>query len=267
MGIQIETVKTDAFEMDYFRFGKGGRTLVILPGLSIQSVMLSADLVAEEYASMADDFTVYLFDRRREIPAVYTVTEMAEDTVTAIRALGLHDFDLFGASQGGMISLVIAIRYPELVRKLVIGSSTARVPDDHDQTTEQWIREAEKGDRVGLFLEFGKKIYPPAFFEQFRDTMIATAQTVTEQEMARFEIMAKAARGFDVAEELTKIQCPVFVIGASDDAVLGPDAAKEMVEKLGDRESFRLHMYDGYGHAAFDTAPDYRERMMDFLLG
>jgi hypothetical protein len=24
-------------------------------------------------------------------------------------------------------------------------------------------------------------------------------------------------------------------------------------------------MYDGYGHAAYDTAPDYKERILDFL--
>ena len=46
MSIQIETVKTDAFTMDYFQFGQGKETLVILPGLSVQSVMDSADAVA-----------------------------------------------------------------------------------------------------------------------------------------------------------------------------------------------------------------------------
>ena len=25
------------------------------------------------------------------------------------------------------------------------------------------------------------------------------------------------------------------------------------------------HMYDGYGHAAYDTAPDYKERVLGFL--
>ena len=39
MGISVETVKTDAFSMDYVRFGSGKRTFVILPGLSVQSVM------------------------------------------------------------------------------------------------------------------------------------------------------------------------------------------------------------------------------------
>ena len=70
MGIKIETVKTEDFSMDFFRFGEGERTLVILPGLSVQSVMGAADAVAEAYRSLTDRFTIYVFDRRRELPAV-----------------------------------------------------------------------------------------------------------------------------------------------------------------------------------------------------
>ena len=49
MKIQIETVKTASFTMDYFKFGHGKETLVILPGLSVQSVMIFADMVAESF--------------------------------------------------------------------------------------------------------------------------------------------------------------------------------------------------------------------------
>ena len=68
MRMQIETVKTEMFSMDYFRFGHGKETLVILPGLSVQSVMGFADAVAEAYQMFADDYTVYVFDRRKELP-------------------------------------------------------------------------------------------------------------------------------------------------------------------------------------------------------
>ena len=32
------------------------------------------------------------------------------------------------------------------------------------------------------------------------------------------------------------------------------------------RPDFRLYMYVGYGHAAYDTAPDYRDRIQRFLM-
>ena len=34
----IETIEAETFSMDYIRFGQGSKILVILPGLSVQSV-------------------------------------------------------------------------------------------------------------------------------------------------------------------------------------------------------------------------------------
>ena len=263
--IPTETIRTPAFSMEYFRFGEGEKPFVILPGLSVQSVMPLADAVAAEYAPLTKDYAVYVFDRRKELPAAYSVEEMAEDTAAAMKALGLSDVILFGASQGGMMAQVIAIRHPELVRSVILGSMCAHVTEEQYRGIGHWAELAQKGDRIGLYLDFGEKIYPPAVFAQYRDALCAAAETVTEEELARFVILAEGTRGFDTREELSLIDCPVFVIGAKDDAVLGSDAAGEFAEKLGDRSDFRLYVYDGFGHAAFDTAPDYRERMLGFL--
>ena len=265
MGIRIETVVTGGFQMDYFRFGTGERRLVILPGLSIQSVCGFADAVAAAYASMAEDFTVYVFDRRRELPAVYTVADMAEDTAAAMEALGLRGVSLFGASQGGMIAQLIAIRHPALVGRLVLGSSSSHVTEEQFAVIGRWIALARQGDRAGLYLDFGEKIYPPALFAQLKDSLLAAAETVTGRDLARFVILAEGIRGFNITGQLDKIQCPVLAIGVYEDAVLDADATMEIAEKLDERIDFRLYMYTGFGHAAFDTAPDYRERMRRFL--
>ena len=67
-------------------------------------------------------------------------------------------------------------------------------------------------------------------------------------------------------EDLERIQCPVMAVGAYEDSVLDSDATMEIAENLDCRPDFRLYMYIGYGHAAFDTAPDYRERLLKFFL-
>ena len=265
MPIPIETVKTASFEMQYFRFGSGPRPLVILPGLSIHTVMDSADAVAEAYASMTQEFTIYLFDRRASLPPVYSVYDAARDTAEAMRALGLRDVCLFGASQGGMMALVIAIEYPELVHKLVLGSTSANVQSAQFQVVQNWIRLAEARDGVELYLTFGREIYPPAVFEQFREVLVSMGEGVTEEEFARFVILARGMEGFSVVDRLDSIRCPVLAIGVYEDAVLDADATMEIAEKLDERIDFRLYMYTGFGHAAFDTAPDYRERMRRFL--
>lgn len=265
--MKIEKIRTEWMTMEYFAFGKGEKTLVILPGLSIQSVTGAADAIAEAYRSLADMYTIYVFDRRSDIPSHYSVHEMARDTAEAFQALGLKKVCLFGASQGGMMALVIAIEHPELVGKLVLGSSSAHVKDEQYAVLEDWVHLAKAGDRTGLYLAFGREIYPPEVFEQYRETLTAGAETVTDEDLRRFIILAEGTKGFNVADKLDRIECPVLAIGVFEDSVLDSDATMEIAEKLDIRPDFRLYMYVGFGHAAFDTAPDYRERILRFLEG
>ncbi len=265
MGIPIETVQTGSFSMDYFRFGCGEKAFVILPGLSVQSVMGAADAVEAAYRPFEDSYTVWVFDRRANLPPSYSVREMAQDTAQVFRLLGLKNVCLFGASQGGMIAQVIAIDYPELVGKMALGSSSSHVCESQYRVIENWIRLARGGDRIGLYLSFGKDLYPPAVFEQYRESLVKTAGTVTDEELVRFITLAEGTRGFNVTEELDRIRCPVMAIGDSDDRVLDADATMEIAVRLDEQPDFRLFLYAGYGHAAYDTAPGYIDRLLRFF--
>ena len=88
---------------------------------------------------------------------------------------------------------------------------------------------------------------------------------MTDKELERFIILAEGIKDFNVASELDRIQCPVLALGVFEDSVLDSDATMEIAEKLDECTDFRLYMYTGYGHAAFDTAPDYRQRILNFF--
>lgn len=53
-----------------------------------------------------------------EVPA--SVEAMADDAYTFIRALGFDTVDVFSFSLGGFIAQALVVKYPELVRKLVL---------------------------------------------------------------------------------------------------------------------------------------------------
>ncbi len=266
MNIPIEEVAVECFSMRFFRFGTGPKKLVILPGLSVQSVMLSASAIAEKYRIMEKDFTVYVFNRRSELPPVYSIKDMASDTAAVMSALGLRDAFLFGASQGGMIAIALTAEHPELICKLALGSTSSRVDPSCFTVLSRWIRLAESGDCEALYLDFGKYIYPPGVFAQLKSHLISAAKNVTPQDLQRFVILAGSSEGLDITDQLDKIRCPVLAIGSDDDAVLGPDAICRLVEKMKDKPGFQSFVYSGYGHASFDTAPDYQERLLRFFL-
>ena len=251
--------------MDYIKFGQGREIFVILPGLSVQSVMLLAESIVNSYEIFADDYTVYLFDRRKNLPSEYSVYDIAEDTFEVLKALDLKDIYLFGASQGGMAAMVLASRHPDIIKKAVIGSSTPFVDSGNDSVIRSWIDLAEKGDKLNLSLDFARKLYPEEVFEKFRDVFAASSDKYTDADIERFIILAKGTLGFDVRGELSNINCPLLALVSSDDKVIGQEGTLETARVLGRRSDFEMYIYDGFGHASFDTAPDYKDRMYRFF--
>ena len=238
--------------------------MVILPGLSVQSVMASAQAIAQAYDIFANDYTVYVFDRRNELPEDYSIHQMAEDTAQVMKFLGLENICLFGASQGGIMSLLIASHHPELVKKAVVGSAACRDNYFMKKTVSHWIEVAKKGAAVSLYLDFGKKIYPQTAFRNFKNALIQAGKSVTPQELARFVIMASSMEGLDIREDVRNISCPVLILGSLDDAVLGSVAYRELSDYINGAE---VYAYHGFGHAAYDMAPDYKERIYRFFEG
>ena len=116
------TIQIGNTEMDYIRFGTGGKVLVMLPGLGdgLRSVKGTALPVAFTYRVFAKDFTVYAFSRKNTLPEGYTTREMAADQAQAMELLGIPKADVLGVSMGGMIAQYLAIDYPEKVGKLIL---------------------------------------------------------------------------------------------------------------------------------------------------
>ncbi len=262
----VDTVKTDGFTMGYCRFGSGDKTLVMLPGLSVQSVLGSADAVADAYQMFTDDYTVYLFDHRADVPDTYSVSDMTEDTAKAMSALGLDHVSIMGASYGGMAAMQMAIKHPELVDKIIVASTTADISDEeYQKTLGNWVSLAEKGDAEALYLAFAEDVYPDEVLEQSKQAFIDMSKTVTEDELKEFAIVAEGIKGFDVTEDLDKIGCPVFAVADKQDKIFDPADTERLAALMEDHKDFEMYMYDGYGHAVYDLAPDFKERMLKFL--
>jgi pimeloyl-ACP methyl ester carboxylesterase len=62
--------------------------------------------------------------RTTDIPRTLTYERMADDTAQLLRGLGIERADFFGFSMGGITTLLLAVRYPQLVRKqAVVGAA------------------------------------------------------------------------------------------------------------------------------------------------
>ncbi len=160
--------------------------------------------------------------------------------------------------------MTIAARYSELVKKLMLGSSSARITEKQFNAISKWTALANKKDGINLSLEMGRVLYPEALFEQNKEVLKKTGESITDEEFSRFITFAEGTNDFDISKELCNIKCPVLSLGAADDKVL-PNAAEELETLFSGNPNFESYLYNGCGHAAFDTAPDYKERLLHFM--
>lgn len=263
---EILSVRAGNVEMDYAKFGDGSKTLIIIPGLSLKPVLDSAASVEVSYKMFKQDYTCYLFDRIKNPPETYLVSQMAEDLAAILKELGLQKADVFGTSQGGMIAQYLAIHYPEFVNKLILASSSSRAEPQQLECIGGWTIMAREGRVDELVNSFIDHCFTEKFVSRYRKVLLKMNSGVTPEEVHRFSIMSDACAGMNSYDDLGKIQCPVFVIGAALDTVVTAVASEKIAAKLkSENVPCEFYMYPDMCHAVYDEAPDYKNRILEFL--
>ena len=239
-------LKVNNVEMDYITFGKGKKSLIMIQGLNTNGIQGAAAGLAYMYRLFAKEYTVYLFDRRRDLKEGVTVRELAADIALAMDALGIKDADIFGVSQGGMIAQYLAIDRPDLVHKMVLAVTLSRNNSTVKKVVENWIELTEKADWKGLVLDMTYKMYSDAYVKKYKLFLPLLTVLQKPKDVQRFLTLAKSCLTCNSYEELDKIKCPVIVIGGACDQITTGEASVEIAKKLG----CEIYMYENLGHAA-----------------
>lgn len=262
----VHTVCAGSVEMEYACVGTGPKPLIVIPGLSIKSVMKSAASLEGPYKIFKEKYTLYFFDRKKDAKLGYSLPEMAEDQVAALKVIGIEKADVYGLSQGGMIAQYMAINHPEVIGKLVLGSSTSKAEPQQLKTIQNWARLARARETTALVNSFIDDCFSEKFAARYRRALLALYKEISDEELDRFAIFADACDYVDTYNDLGKIKEPVLVLGAGKDLVTTPEASIKLAEKLkSEGVACEFYMYEDCGHAVFDELPDYKKRIFDFL--
>ena len=107
-----------------------------------------------------------------------------------------------------------------------------------------------------------EKMYSDAYVKRYKPFMPLLVAVQKPKDVERFLVLTKACLTCNVYEELDKITCPVLVLGGRQDKVVTGEASEEIAEKLG----CEIYMYEGLGHAAYEEATDFNERVYNFFM-
>jgi pimeloyl-ACP methyl ester carboxylesterase len=108
----------------YYEIHGSGQPLVLLHG-----AYMTIDLMGEIVPALAGSRQVIAVELQghghtADIDRPLSYELMADDIAALIEHLAFEKADLFGYSMGGGVALQVAIRHPEVVRKLVVASAS-----------------------------------------------------------------------------------------------------------------------------------------------
>lgn len=140
---------------------------------------------------------------------------------------------------------------------------TISEPNNTSNTTiKQWISLAKNNQLKELVWDSFQRSYSTHYIHKHHHLLKLLATITKVKEVDRFIILAQAILNFNVAAQLTKIKCPVFVIGAQQDQVLSVEGTKTIAKIL----HAPLYIYPHYGHAVYIEAKDFNQRIYNFLM-
>ena len=120
----------------YYEIHGTGEPLVVLHG-----AYMTIDAMGELVASLAEARRVIAVElqghgRTADIDRPISYEQMADDVAALLRHLGIGAADVFGYSMGGGVALQVAIRHPEVVRRLVVASASYTSDGAHPELLE-----------------------------------------------------------------------------------------------------------------------------------
>ena len=266
MSIRNGTLQLADDTMHYIRFGRGKKTLIMLPGLGdgLTTVKGTALPMALMYRIFAKDYTVFMFSRRNHLPQGHTTRDMARDLKAAMDGLGIEKADLMGVSMGGMIAQHFAADYPERLGKLVLVVTCSRPNPILTESVQEWIDLARRGDHAALMDSNLRRMYSDAYYRKNRWMAPIVGRLTKPKSYERFFIQADACLTHDASERLAEIQSPTLIIGGEQDQALGAEASREMAAAI---PGAQLKMYPEWGHGLYEEAGDFNRIVLDFLNG
>ncbi len=250
--------------MNYVAFGHGKKPLVIIPGLgdALKTVDAAALPLAFTYRLFNKEYRVHLFSRVNELPTSYSTAEMASDTIAALKELGIKRTALMGVSMGGMISEHIAAMAPDMVEKLLLVVTAPCPGAECRAVVGKWLKWAREGDYKSLVIDTAEKTYTEKYLKKNRWLYPFMKLMGKPKSFQRFITQAEAILAHDATEKLAAISAPTLVIGGEEDKIVGGGASRELAAGI---RGSKLYMYENYGHSVYEEAPDFNQRVLEFL--
>ena len=257
---------TDGTRIHYEVTGKSGAT----PVLMIQGLGASKNAWNLQRIAMATRFRIISFDNRgagrSDKPTEpFTLEQMADDALAVLDAAGIETAHVVGASMGGVISQIVAVKYPHRVRSLTLVCTACRNHPWRQELLQSWAKTAEEKGMIEVGKEAAQWVMSPRSFRRLVPafTWMGPLAALRPRHSFVSQIDAILNTREDLVDQLSTITAPTMVIVGNQDVLTPRGDSEEIAERIPNAE---LVVISGAAHGLMmEHSSTFNKILIEFL--
>lgn len=257
---------TDGKRIHYEVTGKSGAT----PVLMIQGLGASKNAWNLQRIAMATRFRIISFDNRgagrSDKPAEpFTLEQMADDAIAVLDAAGIDTAHVVGASMGGVISQIVAVKFPHRVRSLTLVCTACRNHPWRQELLQTWAKTAADKGMIEVGKVAAQWVMSPRSFRRLVPafTWMGPLAALRPRHSFVSQIDAILNTREDLVDQLSTITAPTMVIVGNQDILTPRGDSEEIAERIPNAE---LVVIAGAAHGLMmEHSSTFNRILIEFL--
>ena len=220
-------IKTNGIKINYEIEGNG-HWLVMSHSLACSLAMWDPQVQA-----LKASYKVLRFDTRghgqSDAPAdAYTLEQLADDVHGLLMALNVERPHFVGLSMGGMIGMTYALKYPDILRSLVLCDTASRFGPEAQPIWDERIKTATEKGMEALVEPTLKRWFTQPMLSAGSPVLDRVAGMIRATPPVGYAGCCHAIPKINLTARLKEINCPVQVIVGEQDAGTPVAKAREI---------------------------------------
>jgi 3-oxoadipate enol-lactonase len=196
-------------------------------------------------------------------PGPYTLDEMVDDAARLIREWGRGPVVWIGLSLGGMVGQELAIRYPALIKRLVLANTAGQYPEAARAAWRQRIETVQAAGMAAVADMVVERYLNPAYRAAHPERAQALRALLLRGNPAGYAATCHAVGSVDTLDRLGAVSVPTLVIAGAQDAGATPAMAKAIADRIPGAE---LRVFDDASHLSVSETPEqFAQAVAEFL--
>jgi len=262
----MPTVNVGDIDMYYEVHGEG-EPLLLIAGLS-------EDLTSWifQIPEFSKKYRVIVFDNRgvgrTDVPDIpYSTEMMADDSAGLLNALGIEKAHILGHSMGSWIAQELALKYPQLIRSLILVSAGTQETHMGKHLIDTWARMAREGVNREIYVrELLLWVFTDKFFENTEMVQMAVDTLMTSpypQPAHGLIRQVGACLEHNTKDRIGNITAPTLVLTGKEDILAPVRMSEELAAGIAGAE---LAVLEGAGHGLYyEVADKFNRAVLEFL--